>query len=190
MSKKKLPTEGILNELEGASSFFYSKPSDSPPPTFIFKAEAPSPEPTAAPEAPATKAETLTVSQPMKILDKKSKNDEPVNKIKNNTKSSKPASKLASTPASIQVDKTPGTVESIRRSVKQMGKEVVFIRVTSEEKHSLGSIVYSFNEIYREEGRKTSENEIGRIGLNYLLEDYRENGSNSILARVLAALNA
>ena len=96
----------------------------------------------------------------------------------------------ASKQASIHISGHYDLIKTIRKTVKQVGKEVLFVRLSPDEKHTLGSIVYSFNEIYRGEGRKTSENEIGRIGLNYLLEDYRVNGNNSILAQVLAALAA
>ena len=50
----------------------------------------------------------------------------------------------------------------------------------------LSDIVYT----YKRQGQKTSETEINRIALNYLLLDYREHGQQSVLARVLAALLA
>ena len=37
---------------------------------------------------------------------------------------------------------------------------------------------------------KTSENELSRIAINFLLEDYKANGETSILAKVLASLLA
>jgi hypothetical protein len=81
-------------------------------------------------------------------------------------------------------------VETIRKTVKQVGKDTLFVRLTSDEKHQVASVVYALNEMYRGENRKTSENEIGRIGVNFLLEDYKANGKESILAKVLTALNA
>ena len=171
MSKKKLQIEGITNELEGASLFF-SQPTKMPPPP--ISEPAPEPEPATPLSEPVLKTEI-----PPPVLAKNKKDHAKSRQMSNN----------ASKQASIAIEKHD-FVEAIRKTVKQVGKEVSFIRLTPEEKHSLGSIVYSFNEIYRGEGRKTSENEIGRIGLNYLLEDYRENGNNSIIARVLAALNA
>jgi hypothetical protein len=111
------------------------------------------------------------------------------------------ASSLASTPASMLAwtenkpispakTKTHDYIETIRKTVKQVGKEPVFVRVTPEEKQQLSSLVFAFNDLYREAGRKTSENEVGRIALNWLLADYQAHGQQSVLAQVLAALNA
>jgi hypothetical protein len=36
---------------------------------------------------------------------------------------------------------------------------------------------------------KTSENEITRIAVNFVIQDYKENGNKSILAMALNALN-
>ena len=76
-------------------------------------------------------------------------------------------------------------VETIRRAVRRTGEKVTYIRLTKEEKSEMKDIVYT----YEKQGIETSENEIGRIGLKWLIEDYKENGRNSILAKVLAALN-
>ena len=76
-------------------------------------------------------------------------------------------------------------IESIRKSVKQLGKEAATYRFTHEEKKVLADIVYS----YRGRGIRTSENEVTRIAINSLIADYRENGENSTLAKVLARLN-
>ncbi len=77
-------------------------------------------------------------------------------------------------------------IASIRKVVKNPGREVSFVRVSPEEKGQLADIIYT----YRRQGQKTSENEINRIAINFLLEDYRTNGEQSILARTLAALRA
>jgi hypothetical protein len=77
-------------------------------------------------------------------------------------------------------------VQRIRKVVKTQGKEVSFIRLTAQEKAQLADIVYT----YKRQGRRTTENEVSRIAVNYLLEDYRDNGSASVLARVLDALQA
>jgi hypothetical protein len=76
-------------------------------------------------------------------------------------------------------------IETIRKAVEQVGKEAATYRFTQEEKKALADIVYT----YKTNGVKTSENEITRTAINFLVEDYRENGSNSILARVLERLN-
>lgn len=88
------------------------------------------------------------------------------------------ASALASYPASV--------IETIRKIVKVPGKDVSFVRLTSGEKDQLVDIVYT----YKRQGKKTTENEINRIAVNFILADYKTNGANSILARVIAALLA
>ena len=77
-------------------------------------------------------------------------------------------------------------VEKIRKAVKKLGKEAATHRFTLEEKKTLGDIVYQ----YKGQSIRTSENQIARISINFLIEDYRENGKNSILARVIERLNA
>ncbi len=89
-----------------------------------------------------------------------------------------PASTLASDPARL--------LEEIRKAVKAQGKEVAYVRLTQQEKNELADIIYT----YKRQGIKTTETEIGRIAINYLVEDYRANGKASILARLLTLLNA
>jgi hypothetical protein len=76
-------------------------------------------------------------------------------------------------------------LEVVRRAVRTLGKEAATYRFTQDEKRALSGIVYA----YKDRGIKTSENEITRIALNYLIDEYRRNSTNSILARVLARLN-
>jgi len=77
-------------------------------------------------------------------------------------------------------------LEEIRRAVKRLGKEAATYRFTDAEKKSLSSIVFA----YKGQGVRTSENEITRIAINYIVGEYQRHGRNSILARVLAMLNA
>jgi hypothetical protein len=93
-------------------------------------------------------------------------------------KGSNTASTLASNHTSI--------IETIRKTVKSLGKEVSFTRVTPEEKGRVVDIVYT----YKRQGVKTSENEINRIAVNFLVEDFSKNGKESVLAQVIDALNA
>ncbi len=99
---------------------------------------------------------------------------------------SEPPSKLASSLASMLAISSPEAIEAIRKTVKIPGREVSFVRLTADEKAQLADIVYECRKL----GRKTSENEINRIAVNYMLYDYKANGSASFLARVLAALLA
>lgn len=97
------------------------------------------------------------------------------------TRASNHASKRASTQ-----NEEPQVVEAIRKVVKRPGKEVVYVRLTPEEKSQLADVVYT----YKRQGIRTSDNELGRIAINGLLADYHEHGEQSLLAKVLAALEA
>ena len=77
-------------------------------------------------------------------------------------------------------------IEDIRKAVKVIGREPGTIRLTEQEKSQLTDIIYTLGR----QGDRTSENELYRIALNFLLADWREYGQESVLARVLAALRA
>ncbi len=81
---------------------------------------------------------------------------------------------------------TDELIEGIRKNVRAVGREPGTIRLTEQEKVELTDIIYTLGR----QGNRTSENEIYRIGLNFLLADWREHGQESLLARVLAALRA
>ena len=89
---------------------------------------------------------------------------------------SKRASTLARAPESV--------IAAIRKVVKSYGREVSFVRLSPEEKGELADLVHDF----KRRGLKTTENEINRIAINYLLADHRQHGERSILARTLEAL--
>ena len=76
------------------------------------------------------------------------------------------------------------TIEAIRGAVKIIGKEAATHRFTLEEKRAFRDIIYA----YEGQGLKTNENELSRIGINFLIEDYKAYGENSILHKVLKAL--
>ncbi len=94
------------------------------------------------------------------------------------------ASNNASMHASNQPLNHDTIVETIRKAVKYVGKDSATYRFTPEEKKALLELGFS----YKMQGYKTSENELTRIAINFLLEDHKENGRNSILQRVLDAL--
>ncbi len=80
---------------------------------------------------------------------------------------------------------TDELAEVIRQAVRQVGKEAATHRFTQTEKQALRDIEYA----YQSRGIRTSENEITRIAVNHLVEDYQEKGEESILAKVLERLN-
>jgi hypothetical protein len=123
-----------------------------------------------------TKLKTIPSSE------KEEKKSSTLTRKKVSTKSIRKESNPASTLASNQ----DSMIETIRKTVKSLGKEVAFTRVTPEEKGRLSDIVYT----YKRQGMKTSENEINRIAINFLIEDYTKNGKESVLAKVIEALNA
>ena len=75
-------------------------------------------------------------------------------------------------------------IDGIRKAVKAVGREDSTIRLTREEKMELRSIAYTFER----KGQPISGNVLHRIALHFVLTDYRENGEESILTRVIEAL--
>ena len=78
------------------------------------------------------------------------------------------------------------TIEEIRKVVKQIGKESATQRLTTDELQRLKDVVYT----YDRQGIITTKNEIIRIATNYILLDFRKNGENSVVAKVLKKLNS
>lgn len=76
-------------------------------------------------------------------------------------------------------------IAAIYQVVQEFGKEAATRRITVAEKRAIADIVHT----YRQQGIQTTENEIMRIGLNWLIQDYRANGENSVLAQVINKLN-
>lgn len=96
------------------------------------------------------------------------------------------ASTSTSTDTRMLARQPDSLIAEIRRTVRAYGKEVSYVRLTPEEKSLLADITYT----YKRQGVKTSENEMNRIAVNFLLLDYRVNGAASILTRVIEALLA
>ena len=169
--KKKIDISSVASSLRGESVFFPTKEGKS---------------------APEQAGEPLETTEDARLPEKKQTNNavhqqvsKPVNVQTSNQASlqdSIDASKLASTLAI-----KPDIIELIRKVVKTPAKEeVLYVRVTREEKNQLGDIEY----VYDRQGVETSANELGRIAVNFLIADYKANGENSILAKVLTALHA
>jgi len=76
-------------------------------------------------------------------------------------------------------------IESVRKAVKEFGKEAATHRFTEAEKKGVADLIYT----YKNQGIKTSENEIARISINFVMEDYKVNGENSVLYKIIEALN-
>jgi hypothetical protein len=76
-------------------------------------------------------------------------------------------------------------IDLIRKAVKEVGKEAATHRFTITEKKELADLIYT----YKNRGIKTTENEIARISVNFIVEDYKVNGENSVLHKILKVLN-
>lgn len=176
--KKKLNIEGITNELEGASLFFTksAEPSSLPEPdkSIVEKDEALTPPPV----VPAVQAEPEKPNETKKDnLEKLGDNKSMVSRYHDTTP---PRHRDTTTPRVHGV-----VIELVRKAVKEFGKEAATHRFTEAEKKEIADLIYT----YRNRGIKTSENEITRIAVNFVMEDYKANGENSVLHKILEALN-
>ena len=75
-------------------------------------------------------------------------------------------------------------VQDIKKALRQFGKEAATHRFTPEEKQAIADIIYS----YSRQGIRTSENEISRIAVNFIVNDFKAFGEESLLHRILKAL--
>ncbi len=73
----------------------------------------------------------------------------------------------------------------IRKAVRVRGTEQSIHRLSPQEKRDIKDIVYA----YDTQGIRTSEVELTRIALNFLITDHKEHKKESILAKVLLSLN-
>jgi len=167
--KKKLNTDNIMNELKGGSAHFRQPTAvdEETPDTIASEEEAVAEEPVFEEERlPVTDTEEADQKAP------KTRSRRPTR--------SKPD--ISTATSSDQAD----LIELIRKNVKPVGKEAAFCRFTPEEKSALGDIIY----IYKRNGVRTSENEVVRVAVNWLIENYHADGQHSVLAQVLERLNA
>ncbi len=75
-------------------------------------------------------------------------------------------------------------IEHLRRSVKEFGKEAATHRFTLAEKRAIAEVVHRLNM----QGLRTTENEITRIAINFLVYEFNQAEQSSLLLRVLQAL--
>ena len=156
MSRKKLNTALVLSELSGQSVYF---PSDSS-------------------KSKKRGENDRTKSGTEKLVN--NKKTDPDRKQPSNRDTMQPRNH--ETMVSRYHDTT---IETVRKAVKELGKEAATYRFTIEEKRAIADLVYT----YKRRGIRTSENEITRIAVNFVLHDNQESGKNGILDKVLRALN-
>ena len=176
--KKKLLTENITNELEG-SSLFFTRPSPPPPLATVPTKSEVIPEPQ-SPFQSQPVTETGEPEKPKSHAIPENKNvdtDTMTPRYHDTTPPRYHASKQARIHGVV--------IDIVRKAVKEFGKEAATHRFTALEKKELADLIYT----QKSQGVRTSENEITRIAVNFIIEDYKENGENSVLHIILAALN-
>jgi hypothetical protein len=119
------------------------------------------------------------------VVKPSAKKKERVESLHESKQASNHESTQSSNNASMHANMEESIVETIRKAVKEIGKESTTYRFTPEEKKALLELSFT----YKVQGYKTSENELARIAINFILEDHKQNGRNSILEKVLQALN-
>jgi hypothetical protein len=77
------------------------------------------------------------------------------------------------------------TVTAVYRAVKEFGKEAATHRFTRSEKKAIADLLYTL----KQRDLRTTENEVARIGVNFVIQDYQQNGENSILVQILKMLS-
>jgi hypothetical protein len=203
--KKKLDAQGIANELEGASLFFSeaqatgqaeppAQPTAEAPPLPRMTGEAkpepqyakPTQQPWVTPNQGAQVEGNLEKTQEHAFRNLSAKKTEnqppPETKRLKIMRSSQPESMHASTRANYP----DRLIEILRKAVKEYGREISYVRLTPLEKSLLADIVYTC----RKQGTKTTENEINRIAINYMIKDFEAHGKESLLIKVLVAINS
>lgn len=167
--KKTLHEDAILNELKGASSFFRKEEhTDKRDPESVVREDR-----------IGQRSPRQIEPRPKEAIRPKKVGQPVMNETNNETVIPRHQDTI--------IPRYPDEfIESIRKAVKQLGKEAATYRFTSEEKKALADIVYT----YKNDGIRTSENEITRTAINFIVEDYRRHGLTSILAIVLERLNS
>jgi hypothetical protein len=194
MNKKPLQIDSISNELAGASLFFNSQ-VHSPAPPLIPEDQSQVPtqiEPVQPVEFGSEKEDNHASKHASKDASMlASAQDSKTAILHASFDVSNQADEQASMIASKPSDKSYDLIDTIRKTVRQVGKESLYIRLTPAEKEGITATIYTINGLYHREGsNKFTANELGRIAINFLLEDFQENGALSTLARVLDALKA
>ncbi len=150
-------------------------------------AAAPNQPPEASPEPATTPAPPLVAATSKRASTRRSQpRRAETGSLSNIDQASQLASMSDIALASMLASPESNLIQQIRNTVKAPGREVSFVRLTAGEKARLGEIVYQ----YKRQGKKTSENEINRIAVNFILEDFAARGEASVLAQVIDALLA
>ena len=177
---KQLPTDGIANELAGSSVFF---PSSAQAEAVAPKLEIKPTSQTETQETVAAKPPTMSPATPPPKEAAATANGHAAVVSRHHDTTVTGDREIAAPTSQAPADAT--LLEEVRKAAKQFGKEAATHRFTAAEKRAIADIVYTYNC----QGVKTSENEITRIAVNWLLLDYHRYGAQSVLAQLLDSLH-
>jgi hypothetical protein len=163
--KKQLPTDAISSEL-AQSSVFFQKPIAQDKPT---KPHLSQPEQSHSPAAPAQEKKTETSKQ---AVNEESKED---GMTAGNTDVNHDV--MTSLSQDMNLRKWQEVIENTETQNSAL-------RLTSEERYAIEDVV---NELRRKYGIKTSMNEVARLGLLFLIHDFKKNKKESMIHKVKKA---
>lgn len=172
---KQLPTDGITNELAGSSVFF---PQPTKAGSLPKRDQVRVDEQSSAKKHNGTPRATTVSPQEETVIP--TNHDTVVSRNHDTT----PPTKQATLVTELEPGDV-GLLEEVRKATRQLGKEAATHRFTTAEKRAIADIVYT----HGCQGIKTSENEITRIAVNWLLLDYQRHGALSVLAQLLDSLH-
>lgn len=166
--RKQLPTAGITNELAGSSVFF----------TAPLVAEP-------AQDAPVAEATVFAGSQQPEATTPPITAPAADDAVPPRNHATTPSANGATMAAANDAAPDPALLEAVRKTTKQVGKEAATHRFTAAEKQMIAEIVYTC----ARQGTRTSENEITRVAVNWILLDYQKHRARSVLTQLLASLH-
>jgi hypothetical protein len=185
--KKRLDTDAIANELRGGSAFFPDYEAGKSAEPGSARPDATERQRSTRPaKVPSVPAEQRHKQEPVSLPLEKTQQEHQQPQANDTTTPRHHDTTVSRNHATMIPFSDDAIYEVVRKAVKQIGKEAATHRFTIDEKNHLADIEYT----YKRRGIKTSENEITRIAINYFIEDYRLNGEESLLAKVLAKLNS
>ena len=165
MNKKKIDVGKVANELREGSVFFRPPAAETPEAPEAGPVASPTPR---RPEGVTTRRRDVTTARlPDAAADRRHDSA---------------ASRRRGAAAAREGARDRAT--ALAQGVQELGTKRTTIRFSRSEKAALREIVHTYD---RREIR-TTENELTRIAVSWLVEDYRELGEGSVLARVVAQL--
>ena len=169
-NRKALPEDIADQFFQGQSVFFQEKPQATPSPQPVTAAPAAANLPT---QTPPLAAPTLAPAQ-----DSMPESDQPPT----------PES-LPSTRHDVMSDVTTSFLQDIdlkawREQIENTETQNSSLRLTSGERYVIEDVL---SELQRNERIKTSMNEVARLGLLFLMHDFKQHGRKSLIYQVKKA---